>query len=118
MTNDCRAELKQLLRIRSQAIGLMPEIQDNCIIDLATCKNSDAKGEVSTRSKGYLISGLFLRCSFQEVRCLQKKYSQLEEKCRSAIRNYTVMTIDDPTLDFSLMKSCEGMIQLFCPVND
>lgn len=49
MTNECRAELKQLLRIRSQSIGLMPEIQDNCIIDLATCKNPDMKGEVSEK---------------------------------------------------------------------
>lgn len=47
MNSECRTELKQLMRIRSQAIGLMPEIQDNCIIDLATCKRLGVKGEVS-----------------------------------------------------------------------
>jgi hypothetical protein len=32
--------------IRTQSIGLMPEIEDNCMIDLATCKNPEIKGEV------------------------------------------------------------------------
>jgi hypothetical protein len=35
------------MHIRSQSIGLMPEIEDNCIIDLATCKNPEVKGEVN-----------------------------------------------------------------------
>jgi hypothetical protein len=35
------------MHIRTQAIGLMPEIEDNCITDLATCKNPEVKGEVS-----------------------------------------------------------------------
>ena len=34
------------MHIRSQAIGLMPEIEDNCMEDLATCKNPEIKGEV------------------------------------------------------------------------
>jgi hypothetical protein len=34
------------MRIRAQSIGLMPEIQDSCIDDLATCKNPEVKGEV------------------------------------------------------------------------
>jgi hypothetical protein len=34
------------MRIRSQSVGLMPEIDDNCIIDLATCNNPEVKGEV------------------------------------------------------------------------
>jgi hypothetical protein len=34
------------MRIRSQSIGLMPDIEDNCITDLATCKNPEVKGEV------------------------------------------------------------------------
>ncbi len=50
------------------------------------------------------------------MKCLQKKYDQLEEKCKSAVRNFTQITMSDPTLDFLLMKACEPMIQLFCPV--
>lgn len=34
------------MQIRSQSINLMPEIEENCIIDLATCRNTDVKGEV------------------------------------------------------------------------
>jgi len=34
------------MRIRAQSIGLMPEIQDSCIEDLATCKNPEVKGQV------------------------------------------------------------------------
>ncbi|CAF1086846.1 unnamed protein product [Adineta steineri] len=94
LDRDCRTELKRLMHIRTQAIGLMPEIEDNCIEDLATCKNPEVKGE--------------------EMKCLQKKYAKLEEKCKAAVRNFTQMTMSDPTLDFLLMKACEPMIQLFC----
>jgi hypothetical protein len=34
------------MHIRSQTIGLMPEIENNCIRDLATCRNVEIKGEV------------------------------------------------------------------------
>jgi hypothetical protein len=50
------------------------------------------------------------------MKCLQKKYDNLEEQCKSAVRNFTQITMSDPTLDFLLMKACEPMIQLFCPV--
>ncbi len=51
------------------------------------------------------------------MKCLQKKYNKLEGKCKSAVRNFTAMAMANPTLDFSLVKACEPMIQLFCPVN-
>lgn len=35
------------MHIRSQSIDLMPEIEQNCMIDLATCKGTEVKGEVS-----------------------------------------------------------------------
>lgn len=44
--SECQSELKRLMNIRSMSIGLMPEIEDNCIIDLATCKDPEKKGEV------------------------------------------------------------------------
>jgi golgi apparatus protein 1 len=43
---ECRTELKRLMRIRTQSIDLMPEIEENCIADLASCKNPEVKGEV------------------------------------------------------------------------
>ncbi|CAF1472781.1 unnamed protein product [Adineta ricciae] len=94
LDSDCRTELRRLMHIRSQSIGLLPEVEDNCMEDLATCKNPEVKGE--------------------EMRCLQKKYDKLEEQCKAAVRNFTQMTMTDPTLDFLLMKACEPMIQLFC----
>jgi hypothetical protein len=51
------------------------------------------------------------------MKCLQKKYNKLEDKCKAAVQNYTKMTMSDPTLDFLLMKACEPMIQSFCAVN-
>jgi Golgi apparatus protein 1 len=51
------------------------------------------------------------------MKCLQKKYDKLEPECKAAVRNFTQMTMSDPTLDFLLMKACEPMIQLFCSVN-
>ena len=35
------------MRIRSQSVNLMPEIEDHCMYDLANCKNPDVKGEVN-----------------------------------------------------------------------
>ena len=46
------------MHIRTQAIGLMPEIEDNCLTDLATCKNPEVKGEV--RNKSYILVRLLL----------------------------------------------------------
>jgi hypothetical protein len=43
------------MSIRTQSIGLMPEIEDNCIQDLATCKNPEIKGEVNDK----IISTMF-----------------------------------------------------------
>ena len=51
------------------------------------------------------------------MKCLQKKYDKLEPQCKSVVRNFTQMTMSDPTLDFLLMKACEPMIQAFCAVN-
>lgn len=51
------------------------------------------------------------------MKCLQKKYKELEDKCKEAVRTYTKMTMSDPTLDFPMMKACESTIQSFCPVN-
>ena len=45
--SECRRELQRLMRIRSQSVGLMPEIEEECRTDLATCKNPEVKGEVS-----------------------------------------------------------------------
>ncbi|UJR27806.1 hypothetical protein I4U23_009075 [Adineta vaga] len=94
LDKECRDELLRLMRIRSQTIGLMPEIEDKCITDLATCKNPQVKGE--------------------EMKCLQKKYNDLEDECKVAVRDFTKRTMADPSLDFLLMKACEPVIQLFC----
>ncbi len=50
------------------------------------------------------------------MKCLQKKYEKLEEKCTAAVRTFTQKTMSDPTLDFLLMEACEPMIRLFCAV--
>ena len=46
LERGCRGELKRLMHIRTQSIDLMPEIEQNCIIDLAPCRKVDVKGEV------------------------------------------------------------------------
>ncbi|CAF3928857.1 unnamed protein product, partial [Rotaria magnacalcarata] len=94
LDNECRNEFQRIMRTRTTSVGLMPEIEDNCIEDLATCKNPEIKGE--------------------ELKCLQKKYKSLEGRCKTAVQTFTKMTIADPSLDFLLMKTCDSMIQLFC----
>ena len=51
IARECRSELKRIMNIRGQSIGLLPEIEDNCIQDLATCKGTDVKGEVKGREE-------------------------------------------------------------------
>ncbi|CAF4559372.1 unnamed protein product, partial [Rotaria sp. Silwood2] len=46
LSDNCRIELKRIMSIRTKAIGLMPEVEDNCMADLALCKNPEIKGEV------------------------------------------------------------------------
>ncbi|CAF1437662.1 unnamed protein product [Adineta steineri] len=94
LDKECGTELKRLMSMRSKSIGLMPEIEDNCIEDLATCANPDVKGE--------------------EMKCLQKKYDKLEPQCKTAVQTYTKMVMSDPSLDSLLMKACEPMVDLFC----
>ncbi|CAF3536870.1 unnamed protein product [Rotaria socialis] len=94
LDNECRNEFQKIMRTRTTSIGLMPEIEDKCIEDLASCKNPEIKGE--------------------EMKCLQKKYKSLEDSCKTAVKAFTKMTITDPSLDFLLMKTCDPMIQLFC----
>ncbi|CAF0823028.1 unnamed protein product [Adineta ricciae] len=95
LDRECRDELLRLMRIRSQTIGLMPEIEDKCMTDLATCQNPEVKGE--------------------EMKCLQKKYEKLELECQNAVREFTKITMLDPALDSILTKACEPMISTFCP---
>lgn len=52
------------------------------------------------------------------MKCLQQKYDKLESECKAAVRNFTEITMSDPTLDFLLMKACEPMIQMYCSVNE
>ncbi len=52
------------------------------------------------------------------MKCLQKRYDQLEPNCKEAVRKFTEQTMADPTLDFLLMKACEPMIQSYCSVNE
>ncbi|CAF4720327.1 unnamed protein product [Rotaria sp. Silwood1] len=94
LSDECRTELKRIMSIRTKAIGLMPEIEDNCMRDLAACKKPEIKGE--------------------ELKCLQKKYKTLESECKSAVQKYTKMTISNPSFDFLLMKTCGPMIRMFC----
>jgi hypothetical protein len=68
-------------------------------------------------SKNKFIYWLHKCYILQEIKCLQNKYKDLEDKCKKAIQTFTKMTISNPTLDFLLMKSCEPMIPLFCSVN-
>jgi hypothetical protein len=41
--------------IRKQAISLMPEIENNCLRDLTTCRNVEVKGEVRRALKKNLL---------------------------------------------------------------
>ncbi len=104
------------MNIRAQAIGLMPEIEQNCMQDLATCKNPDIKGEVRKDLKN-ICNNCNLFIIIQEMKCLQKRYDELEDQCKTAVRKFTEQTMSDPTLDFLLMKACEPMIQSYCSVN-
>jgi len=60
------------MHIRTQAIGLMPEIENNCIQDLATCRNPEVKGEVRRDFSKFRISKT----------TLDKRNSRVNPACR------------------------------------
>ncbi|WP_459806147.1 cysteine rich repeat-containing protein, partial [Herbidospora sp. RD11066] len=73
----------------------MPEIQIACVKDLGKlCSDKIEKGE--------------------EIQCLQEKFDELDEKCRSAISNFTEEEGEDYKLDSTLVRACHGMVTKFC----
>jgi hypothetical protein len=50
------------------------------------------------------------------MKCLQKKYDKLEDKCKAAVGKFTEITMSDASLDSLLMKACESSVQAFCSV--
>ena len=41
--------------IRTQSIGLMPEIEDHCINDLSSCDNAELKGQVMSAGQQHSL---------------------------------------------------------------
>lgn len=105
------------MAIRSQSVGLVPEVEDLCMNDLSKCFKVSQKGEVRRRVKrSWLIFTSFVFLCSKEIRCLQKNYLELEPDCQNAVRKFTKTSMSDASLDFYLVKSCENIIQLYCSV--
>ena len=107
------------MQLRAKSIDLMPEIQEACTSDLAIkCSSSEKtkKGEVRDFFHVYLqADNLFQIILIQkELRCLQEKFDDLSDDCKSAIEKYTEDESKDIRLDQILVKSCLPIINEYC----
>lgn len=60
---ECLKEVKRVMRQRAVSVDLIPEVEDNCIDDLAAmCFDKTEKGE--------------------EMQCLQDNLERLQEQCK------------------------------------
>ncbi|XP_067052995.1 Golgi apparatus protein 1-like [Acropora muricata] len=91
----CASHVQRVMHQRAVDVHLMPEIQMNCIQDLAQhCNDRLNNGE--------------------EIECLQNIFDDLSEECQHAISNFTEEEGEDYKLDNTLVRACHGMVTKFC----
>lgn len=92
----CFQEIRRVMRQRAVSVDLQPEIEENCIDDLAFyCFDKTAKGE--------------------EMACLQTNLESLGDKCRVAVTNFTETQAGNVELNPIIMKNCYTVMEKFCP---
>lgn len=95
LKDECFQEVKRVMRQRAVSVDLIPEVEDECLDDLATyCFDKTAKGE--------------------EMQCMQDNLESLQEKCRKAIINYTEEEAGHFELNPVLLSACKESMERHC----
>uniref|UniRef100_U5EST3 Putative golgi apparatus protein cysteine-rich fibroblast growth factor receptor n=1 Tax=Corethrella appendiculata TaxID=1370023 RepID=U5EST3_9DIPT len=95
LKQECLQEVKRVMRQRAKSVDLIPEIEDDCIDDLALyCFDKTGKGE--------------------EMQCLQDNLEKLQERCRAAVNSYTEDEAGHIELNPIIMAVCGDAMQKHC----
>lgn len=95
LSQNCFNEVKRVMRQRAVSVDLIPEVEDNCIDDLATfCFDKTQKGE--------------------ETECLQNHIDSLTAECKKAITSYTEEEATHVELNPLIMTHCRDALEKQC----
>ncbi|XP_058449131.1 Golgi apparatus protein 1 isoform X1 [Malaya genurostris] len=95
LKQECFQEVKRVMRQRSRSVDLIPEVEDECIDDLAYfCSDKTGKGE--------------------EMLCLQENLEKLQKKCKDAVSTYTEEEAAHVELNPVIMAVCGDAMQKHC----
>lgn len=92
---DCSSEIKRVMHQRAQSVDLQPEVEDQCLDDLANyCYDKIRPGE--------------------ETLCLQNHLDDLKPDCKKAVSELTERQSKNINLNPFINKNCGEAMQLFC----
>lgn len=92
---ECLREVKRVMRQRASSVDLMPEVEENCLRDLAAyCFEKTDRGE--------------------EMQCLQDKLDELRPECKKAVTTYTIDEAANVELNPVLMTYCRSAMERNC----
>ncbi|KOB78150.1 putative golgi apparatus protein cysteine-rich fibroblast growth factor receptor [Operophtera brumata] len=93
---DCRQQIRSQLFQQKESIDLDPELKEACKLDLQLFCPKVPHGESAA------------------LECLQTASGKLSEACQKAIFVVKKQEFTDNAIDYHLITSCNGMIDLYC----
>ncbi|XP_065332192.1 Golgi apparatus protein 1 [Cloeon dipterum] len=95
LKSSCEEELRRVMRQRAVSVDLEPDVQDNCLDDLAyLCPLKTGRGE--------------------ETQCLQDNLDKLISKCKDAIINLTEQQAEHIELNPIISENCAEVLKKHC----
>ncbi|XP_046394419.1 Golgi apparatus protein 1 [Ischnura elegans] len=91
----CVQQLRQVMKLRASSVDLQPEVEDNCLDELADfCQKKTGRGE--------------------EMVCLQDNLERLSAVCKAAVANYTELEAAHVEINPIIHSECKEFINKFC----
>ncbi|XP_029837305.3 Golgi apparatus protein 1 [Ixodes scapularis] len=95
LSKPCLYEIRRVMRQRAVSIDLHPEIEEPCMVDLASrCSDQLGPG--------------------QEMQCLQANLEKLSQECSAAVSNYTEEEAEHLELNYPLYHTCQAVLKDLC----
>ncbi|KAK4879218.1 hypothetical protein RN001_007364 [Aquatica leii] len=94
---ECRQQIKAQLFQQRENINFDPKLKEACLEDVKDHCNDVERG------------------SSQVLECLQLNYAKLKETCKKEIFKIKKQELTDNSIDYVLIRTCQGSIQQFCP---
>ncbi|XP_071453139.1 Golgi apparatus protein 1 [Hetaerina americana] len=94
-SEGCITQLRRVMRLRAVSVDLQPEVEDNCLAELAGfCQRKTGRGE--------------------EMVCLQDNLENLSAVCKAAVANYTELEAGHVEINPIILSECKNFINKFC----